>query len=241
MGKALTSPERQRQLKNNTHRALLTGSAQAERTTVCLSVNKFASLLPRYCALAWCALSDCTCCMCCVTMVTHCWGGCFPKRGGGMYSDNSWLDRMQEGWRRGWRRRKGGQNVKQEVTSEHVMRYARIVSRVSGHAADVHPLPHYCVCVVWCGVVRARGVHARDEDDVLGSVLQGRQFGDLVELLIAHFPAGKHVQETFTVVGQDLGRWGKNHQHTHAHTHNNNNNDNKLSQQDSLMTSPLAS
>jgi len=29
--------------------------------------------------------------------------------------------------------------------------------------------------------------HAGDEDAVFGSVLQSRQFGDLVELLIAHF------------------------------------------------------
>lgn len=35
--------------------------------------------------------------------------------------------------------------------------------------------------------------HAGDEDDVFGSVLQSCQFGDLVELLIAHFSMWKNV------------------------------------------------
>lgn len=48
-------------------------------------------ILPRNCALAWCGFRVCTCCMCCVTMVTHCWGGCFLNRGVAMYSDNSCL------------------------------------------------------------------------------------------------------------------------------------------------------
>lgn len=47
---------------------------------------------PRNCALAWCGFRACTCCMCCVTMVTHCWGGCFLNRGVATYSDNSCLE-----------------------------------------------------------------------------------------------------------------------------------------------------
>ena len=47
-------------------------------------------------------------------------------------------------------------------------------------------------------------LHAGDEDDVFGSVLQSCQFGDLVELLIAHFSMWKNIQQTFTVIWKDL-------------------------------------
>lgn len=49
-------------------------------------------------------------------------------------------------------------------------------------------------------------LHAGDEDDIFGSVLQSCQLGDLVELLIAHFSVWKHIQQTFTVVWQDLNK-----------------------------------
>lgn len=48
--------------------------------------------------------------------------------------------------------------------------------------------------------------HAGDEDDVFGSVLQSCQFGDLVELLFAHFSMWKNIKQAFTVVWQDLNR-----------------------------------